>query len=94
MQVSAKHLVAESVTRAECRLETTTACVGERFETRLLWKEDKPSLCHSTDMALQRLHQMERRIAKDSNLAEQQEQGCRIRGEGICTETVGRGSSR
>ena len=71
VQVPAKRRVADSMPRAERLLETTTVCVGERFKTGLLWKEDKPSLRHSTDMALQRLHQMERRIAKDSNLAEQ-----------------------
>ena len=71
VQVSVKRRVADSVTRAECLLDTTTVRVGERFETGLLWKEDKPSLPHSKDMALRRLHQMERRMAKDSNLAEQ-----------------------
>ena len=50
-QVSAKRRAADYVARAERLLDTTTVRIGERFETGLLWKEDKPGLPHSKDTA-------------------------------------------
>lgn len=54
-----------------CRmLETLTTFKGDRYETGLLWRYDDIRLPNSRSMALRRYHLLEKRMAKDPDLAE------------------------
>ncbi|XP_062698521.1 uncharacterized protein LOC134284163 [Aedes albopictus] len=54
--------------RAKAILNSTTVRVGDRFETGLLWKEDKVRFPDSYSMAAKRFRCLERRLAKDDQL--------------------------
>ena len=64
-------LKSEELNRAENLLDQTTRRVGERYETGLLWKAEVPELPASKDMALRRLLQIERKMTRQPELAEQ-----------------------
>ena len=55
--------------RAESILEATTRRVGPRFETGLLWRNDKVVFPDSKSMAMHRLVCMEKKIARDPQFA-------------------------
>ncbi|XP_055543401.1 uncharacterized protein LOC129728949 [Wyeomyia smithii] len=61
---------AESTDDARAReiMERTTKRIGERFETGLLWKSDNVQFPDSRPMALRRLLQLERKLAKNPEL--------------------------
>nr|XP_044252270.1 uncharacterized protein LOC123003532 [Drosophila takahashii] len=50
-------------------LNETTRRVGERYQTGLLWKDDKVSLPDSYNMALKRLVGIERKMRRDDSFA-------------------------
>ncbi|XP_058828118.1 uncharacterized protein LOC131688011 [Topomyia yanbarensis] len=49
-------------------MERTTKRIGERFQTGLLWKENKPQFPESIQMALRRNLQLERKLMKNPEL--------------------------
>ncbi|XP_017486631.1 PREDICTED: uncharacterized protein LOC108375062, partial [Rhagoletis zephyria] len=55
----------EADIRARAILESTTCCVGSRFQTGLLWKHDDDQLPDSYGMALNRLRSVERKMSRD-----------------------------
>ncbi|XP_062699455.1 uncharacterized protein LOC134284515 [Aedes albopictus] len=55
--------------RAVQILEQTTVKKGTRYETGLLWRADSPSLPDSLPMAINRLKSLERRLARNPELA-------------------------
>ncbi|XP_058064741.1 uncharacterized protein LOC131214376, partial [Anopheles bellator] len=55
--------------RARKILEATTVRVGNRFETGLLWKEEKRRFPPSYEMAKQRVVSLQRKLAKDTELS-------------------------
>lgn len=55
--------------RAVQILEQTTIKKGNRYETGLLWRVDSPSLPDSLPMAISRLKSLERRLARNPELA-------------------------
>ncbi|XP_070132565.1 uncharacterized protein [Drosophila bipectinata] len=55
--------------RALSTLEKTTKRVGQRYETGLLWKDDKVRLPESYSMALRRLVNIERKMKRDVDFA-------------------------
>ncbi|XP_053691672.1 uncharacterized protein LOC128740170 [Sabethes cyaneus] len=54
--------------RARDLLEKTTMRIGDRFQTGLLWKNDKPQLPDSLPMALKRMKALERKLSKNPEL--------------------------
>ncbi|XP_058455592.1 uncharacterized protein LOC131432955 [Malaya genurostris] len=56
--------------RARAILRTTTARVGDRFQTGLLWREDERRFPDSYPMAVRRMKALERKLEKDSGLKE------------------------
>ncbi|XP_062541806.1 uncharacterized protein LOC134209791 [Armigeres subalbatus] len=63
-------LESEDDKRARILLEKTTQRVGERFETGLLWRTDEPNFPDSYPMAVRRLLGLERKLAKDTSIAD------------------------
>ncbi|XP_061496453.1 uncharacterized protein LOC133390956 [Anopheles gambiae] len=57
--------------RAKQILDTTTARIGKRFESGLLWRKDDIELPPSIDMARRRFNCLERRMERDGHLKEQ-----------------------
>lgn len=56
--------------RARELLHTTTARIGDRYETGLLWKEDHVELPKSKPMATRRLMCLEKKMSKEPDLAD------------------------
>ncbi|XP_065075283.1 uncharacterized protein LOC135699027 [Ochlerotatus camptorhynchus] len=65
----AKVLLASEDERAQSLLQSRTRFNGERYETGLLWQYDDIRLPDSREMALRRHQSLEKRMAKDQQLA-------------------------
>lgn len=63
--------------RAQELLEQTTRRVGNRYETRLLWRHDYVELPGSYPMALSRMKRLERRMERDAVLKQKVHQQIR-----------------
>lgn len=55
--------------RACLLLDSLTTCIGNRYETGLLWRSDNCRLPDSRPMALRRFHLLEKRMQKNPELA-------------------------
>lgn len=68
--VTAGFLESDDDRRARVILENTTVKVGGRYETGLLWRSDDYDFPNSYPMAVRRLEQLEKKLSKNPELAE------------------------
>ncbi|XP_038106615.1 uncharacterized protein LOC119766248 [Culex quinquefasciatus] len=68
--VTAGVLESDDDRRARVILENTTVKVGGRYETGLLWRSDDYDFPNSYPMAVRRLEQLEKKLSKNPELAE------------------------
>lgn len=85
-------LESEEDVKAKRILEDTTKRIGSRFETGLLWKEDKRDLPPSLQMAKKRLYQLEKRLKKNSLVYDRVRQLIKVCGKWLCASGYHRGT--